>query len=41
MPRSGRRRAGVRAAVRDGRLRAAFHPYTTDADVDLALNALT
>ncbi|WP_308209167.1 hypothetical protein [Actinoallomurus purpureus] len=33
--------AGVRAAVRDGRLRAAFHLYTTDADVDLALNALT
>jgi selenocysteine lyase/cysteine desulfurase len=33
--------AGVRAAVRDGRLRAAFHLYTTDADVDLALDALT
>lgn len=32
--------AGVRVAVRDGRLRAAFHLYTTDADVDLALNAL-
>lgn len=34
-------RAGVRAAVRAGRLRASFHAYTTDADVDLALNALT
>lgn len=33
-------RAGVRAAVRDGRMRAAFHLYTTQADVDLALNAL-
>ncbi|GAA3453409.1 aminotransferase class V-fold PLP-dependent enzyme [Dactylosporangium matsuzakiense] len=35
------RRAGVRAAVRAGRVRASFHIYTTDADVDLALNALT
>jgi selenocysteine lyase/cysteine desulfurase len=33
-------RAGVRAAVRAGRIRASFHVYTTDADVDLALNAL-
>jgi selenocysteine lyase/cysteine desulfurase len=33
--------AGVRAAVRGGRLRASFHLYTTEADVDLALNALT
>jgi selenocysteine lyase/cysteine desulfurase len=33
--------AGVRAAVRGGRLRASFHLYTTDADVDLALDALT
>jgi selenocysteine lyase/cysteine desulfurase len=32
--------AGVRTAVRDGRLRASFHLYTTEADVDLALNAL-
>jgi selenocysteine lyase/cysteine desulfurase len=31
---------GIRAAVRDGRLRASFHLYTTDADVDAALNAL-
>lgn len=33
--------AGVRAAVRDGRLRVSFHLYTTDADVDAALTALT
>jgi selenocysteine lyase/cysteine desulfurase len=33
--------AGIRAAVRDGRLRASFHLYTTEADVDAALNALT
>jgi selenocysteine lyase/cysteine desulfurase len=33
--------AGVRAAVRDGRLRASFHLYTDEADVDLALDALT
>jgi selenocysteine lyase/cysteine desulfurase len=32
--------AGVRAAVRGGRLRASFHLYTTEADVDLALDAL-
>lgn len=32
--------AGVRAAVRGGRLRASFHLYSTRADVDLALNAL-
>ena len=32
--------AGIRAAVRGGRLRAAFHLYTTEADVDLALDAL-
>jgi selenocysteine lyase/cysteine desulfurase len=34
-------RAGIRAAVRAGRVRASFHAYTTDADVDAALNALT
>lgn len=34
-------RAGIRAAVRAGRVRASFHAYTTDADVDLALDALT
>lgn len=33
--------AGVRAAVRDGRLRASFHLYTTEADVDAAVEALT
>jgi selenocysteine lyase/cysteine desulfurase len=33
--------AGVRAAVRGGRLRASFHLYTTEADVDRALDALT
>ncbi|SBT38163.1 aminotransferase class V-fold PLP-dependent enzyme [Micromonospora auratinigra] len=33
-------RAGVRAAVRAGRVRASFHLYTTEADVDLALDAL-
>jgi selenocysteine lyase/cysteine desulfurase len=32
--------AGVRAAVRAGRVRASFHVYSTDHDVDLALNAL-
>ncbi len=32
--------AGVRAAVRDGRLRASFHLYNTEADVDMALRAL-
>ncbi|SCL33534.1 Selenocysteine lyase/Cysteine desulfurase [Micromonospora nigra] len=34
-------RAGVRAAVRAGRVRASFHLYTTTHDVDLALAALT
>ncbi|WDZ82267.1 aminotransferase class V-fold PLP-dependent enzyme [Micromonospora cathayae] len=34
-------RAGVRAAVRAGRVRASFHLYSTEEDVDLALNALT
>jgi selenocysteine lyase/cysteine desulfurase len=34
-------RAGVRAAVRAGSLRASIHLYTTEADVDLALDALT
>jgi selenocysteine lyase/cysteine desulfurase len=33
--------ADVRAAVRGGRLRASFHLYTTEADVDMALEALT
>jgi selenocysteine lyase/cysteine desulfurase len=33
--------AGVRAAVRAGRVRASFHIYNTEADVDLALSALT
>jgi selenocysteine lyase/cysteine desulfurase len=32
--------AGVRAAVRAGRVRASFHLYSTEVDVDLALNAL-
>jgi selenocysteine lyase/cysteine desulfurase len=32
--------AGVRAAVRGGRVRASFHLYTSEADVDLALSAL-
>ncbi|RJL34460.1 aminotransferase class V-fold PLP-dependent enzyme [Bailinhaonella thermotolerans] len=35
------RAAGVRAAVRAGRVRASFHVYSTEADVDLALAALT
>ena len=35
------RDTGIRAAVRGGRLRASFHLYTTEADVDLALEALT
>ncbi|MDM4718477.1 aminotransferase class V-fold PLP-dependent enzyme [Micromonospora sp. WMMA1363] len=34
-------RAGVRAAVRAGRVRASFHLYSTEEDVDLALAALT
>ncbi len=33
-------RAGIKAAVRDGRVRASFHVYTTEADVDAALDAL-
>jgi selenocysteine lyase/cysteine desulfurase len=33
--------AGIRAAVRDGRLRVSFHAYSTTADVDHALEALT
>jgi selenocysteine lyase/cysteine desulfurase len=33
-------RSGVRAAVRAGRVRASFHIYSTDADVDMALSAL-
>jgi selenocysteine lyase/cysteine desulfurase len=32
--------AGIRAAVRGGNLRASFHLYSTDADVQLALEAL-
>ncbi|HEV7933635.1 MAG TPA: aminotransferase class V-fold PLP-dependent enzyme [Actinomadura sp.] len=34
-------RAGIRVAVREGRVRASFHLYTTEADVDAALDALT
>jgi selenocysteine lyase/cysteine desulfurase len=34
-------RAGIRAAVRAGGLRASFHLYTTEADVDAALEALS
>jgi selenocysteine lyase/cysteine desulfurase len=33
-------RAGVMAAARAGRLRASFHLYNTEADVDAALAAL-
>jgi selenocysteine lyase/cysteine desulfurase len=33
--------AGVRAAVRAGRARLSFHLYTTEADVDRALDALS
>lgn len=32
--------AGVRAAVRAGRVRASFHVYSTERDADLALDAL-
>ena len=32
--------ADVRASVRGGRLRVSFHVYSTQSDVDLALNAL-
>jgi selenocysteine lyase/cysteine desulfurase len=34
-------RAGVIASARAGRLRASFHVYNTDEDVDAALNALS
>ncbi|NUU26331.1 MAG: aminotransferase class V-fold PLP-dependent enzyme [Streptomycetaceae bacterium] len=34
------RSAGVRAAVRAGRVRASFHVYSTEADVDMAVEAL-
>jgi selenocysteine lyase/cysteine desulfurase len=34
-------RAGIMAATRAGRLRASFHLYNTEADVDAALNALS
>jgi selenocysteine lyase/cysteine desulfurase len=34
-------RAGIVAALRGGRLRASWHVYNTDADVDAALDALT
>jgi selenocysteine lyase/cysteine desulfurase len=34
------RRAGIRAATRAGSLRASFHVYNTEADVDAALAAL-
>jgi selenocysteine lyase/cysteine desulfurase len=33
--------AGIRASVRAGRVRAAFHIYTTEADVDAAVAALS
>jgi selenocysteine lyase/cysteine desulfurase len=33
--------AGIRAATRAGSLRASFHLYNTDADVDAAVTALT
>jgi selenocysteine lyase/cysteine desulfurase len=32
--------AGVRAAVRAGRLRLSFHLYNSDADVEAVLRAL-
>ncbi|WP_312875106.1 aminotransferase class V-fold PLP-dependent enzyme [Allocatelliglobosispora scoriae] len=32
--------AGIRAAVRAGRVRASFHIYTTESDVDAAVEAL-
>jgi len=34
-------RAGIVAALRGGRLRASWHVYNTDADVDAALDALS
>jgi selenocysteine lyase/cysteine desulfurase len=42
VPRAAERleRAGIRAAVRAGSLRASFHVYNTEADVDAALDAL-
>ena len=39
-PRSGCGRAGILAAVRGGALRASFHVYNTEDDVDAALSAL-
>jgi selenocysteine lyase/cysteine desulfurase len=33
--------AGIRASVRGGSLRASFHLYTTESDVDAALDALS
>jgi selenocysteine lyase/cysteine desulfurase len=33
--------AGIRAAARAGHLRVSFHIYSTEDDVDTALNALT
>jgi selenocysteine lyase/cysteine desulfurase len=33
-------RAGIRAATRAGSVRASFHLYTTEEDVDAALTAL-
>ncbi len=33
--------AGIRAAVRNGRVRTSWHVYNTDSDVDRALTALT
>jgi selenocysteine lyase/cysteine desulfurase len=32
--------AGIMAAVKLGRVRASFHVYNTEADVDAALDAL-
>jgi selenocysteine lyase/cysteine desulfurase len=42
MPDAGRRleAAGIRAATRAGSLRASFHLYSTEADVDAAVKAL-
>ena len=33
--------AGIRAAIRAGAMRASFHLYSTDADVDAAVSALS
>jgi len=43
IPRAGERlaAAGIRAAARGGKTRLSFHLYTTDADVEQAVNALT